>query len=416
MRRAIIFALPLVCALTTSALAQPAFTATVGRGLDALQPTGAASDAQHNTAAGGAAEYVFADQRARAFYDVAVTDYTTPGDWRSVAQNFGGRYRFDLGTPNRSLFLGSTIQLRRNGDAWQAANYNAVGGFANLEWRPRETATFRTGYRLDVRRFPTYAAMDQQEHTGFGSLLWNFQSRTTVIAEATVGTKHYEGAPSTTEFLAQHATAPVVEGTWLPGSGQGQAGKGTTGQGNQGGAMSWLVFAPVTVPGTPSSSAQQVAMFVRVAQSLASRTSVLGEVSWRNAFGEVPPAVITTPARFFDDGVYDDPYASDSRLGRLSMKSIVWGDVELNASGSWQLKPYGATPALDGDGAPVQGVLREDRVTRASAFATWPILPSRTGQVELDLITGYDYTRHRSTTAVYNYTSHAVSVGFGVGY
>ena len=305
------------------------------------------------------------------------------------------------------------------------ANYNALGAFANLEWHPRDTATLRSGYRVDLRRFPTYAAMNQAQQTAFASGLVNLPSKTTFIAEVSVSAKHYEGVPSSVDMVATHTPASSWTETGGAGAGNGVGpGSGTgagtgSGSGSMGalaGSLASLTFTPVTVPGTAPTNAQLVTGYVRVAQSLATRTSVIGEVSARETFGDVPPAIVTTPARFFDDGVYDDPFASDSRLGRVTLKSIGWRDVELSASASWQDKPYGATPALDATGSTVAGVLRHDHVTRAAASSTWPLAPSHTGRFAVNLIAGYDYTRHRSTTASYNYTSHAVSVGLGVGY
>jgi hypothetical protein len=180
--------------------------------------------------------------------------------------------------------------------------------------------------------------------------------------------------------------------------------------------MSSLVFTPMTVPGSPSTDARQATVFVRLAQSIASRTGLSGEFSRRLVFGDVPPAVIATPARFFDDGVYDDPYASDATVARLALRSFVGSDVEVTTFGSWQDKPYEATPAFDGNGAAIPNELRHDRVWRAGAVASWPIAASRTGPFDVDLVCGYDFTRHQSTTAAYNYVSHTVTVGVALAY
>jgi hypothetical protein len=166
----------------------------------------------------------------------------------------------------------------------------------------------------------------------------------------------------------------------------------------------------------PSTSAQQFTVFGRAAQSLAPRTGLAIEASHRRVFGEVPPALVATPARFFDDGVYDDPFASRATLVRATLKSIVGNGIELVGSGSWQDKPYVATPALDGAGYAVEGVLREDTVVRGLAAVTVPLFPSHTGSIDLALVTSYDLTRHRSTTAIYNYTSHALGVGLSFSY
>jgi hypothetical protein len=401
-----------VLTLAASASAQPSFSASFGQGLEALQPTAEAGETQNSLAGAGTVQYLFANERARVFYDLGISDYASPGDWRTMAHETGGRYRFDLGSGNRHrLFTGGSVVLRRNGDSWDAADYNAVGGFANLELRPTDTIVFRTGYRVDLRKFPTFAPLDQLEHSAFASALVNFQTRTTLIGEVAFGAKHYEGTAAFT------AVVPV-DSAVVPGSGaSGWRGNGGMhGSAGQAGLMSSLMTETITLPGSSGTDARLVTVLVRAAQSLASRTGLSVELQRRETFGDVPPAVVATPARFFDDGVYDDPYASDSTLARASLKSIVWLDIELGAHVSWQDKPYGATPALDAEGHPIDGVLRHDRVVRAAARAAFPIAPARTGAFDVQLLCGYDFTRDRSTTAAYTYTSHAIGVGIQVGY
>jgi hypothetical protein len=411
MKRRIAISLFSAVAAATAATAQPSFSVSVGQGFESLQPSGEAGGSQGSLAGAGSVQYLFADERARVFYDLAISDYASPGDWRTLAHEAGGRYRFDLGrTDQHHLFAGGSVVLRRNGDSWDAADYNAVGGFVNLELHPSATSVVRTGYRIDLRTFPTFAPLDQLEHGAFASALVNLQTRTTLIGEVAFGAKRYEGtSPYTTVVIS----AP---GVGLGGGTAGRGSGGVHGNGSQAGIMSSLISDTVTVPGSPGTDARLVTVLVRVAQSLASRTGLAVELQRRETFGDVPPAVVTTPARFFDDGVYDDPYASDSTLARVSLKSIVWRDLELAAGASWQDKPYGATPAFDADGTPIDGVLRHDRVVRASARATFPVAPSRTGMFDLDFVCGYEFTRDRSTTAAYDYTSHTVGVGFQVGY
>jgi hypothetical protein len=68
------------------------------------------------------------------------------------------------------------------------------------------------------------------------------------------------------------------------------------------------------------------------------------------------------------------------------------------------------------DGLLVAGLLRHDHVVRAGVSASWPLVAARAGVPELDVLTSYDFTRHRSTTAGYNYRSHAVGVGVRLEY
>jgi hypothetical protein len=165
------------------------------------------------------------------------------------------------------------------------------------------------------------------------------------------------------------------------------------------------------------SAAHQVTIFGRVAQSLADRTSVSFQASRRVTGGGLPPTLVATPELFFDDGVYDDPFASNATEWRAAAKHIAGSGAVFEAGGGRVLKDYTGTPALDLDGLVLDGApLRSDRVWRGDARLTWPLLTSHTGPIELGLTTGYLFTKHESNTSFYNYTSHRVSLGLTIAY
>ncbi len=85
---------------------------------------------------------------------------------------------------------GSSPGRCRNGDAWAAAGYDAVGAKVNLAWSPRAGLTLRAGFRADARRFAEISALDQVEGSGFASVLVNLPSRTTLIGEVFLGGNH----------------------------------------------------------------------------------------------------------------------------------------------------------------------------------------------------------------------------------
>jgi hypothetical protein len=387
--------------VSAPAAAQPSISAAVGPG---VMSVGGDAGASGTVSASGQFEHLFKDRNVRLIYEIDTGTFSTPGDWRFITHSAGGSYELKLGSAGKhSLYVGGDGVLRRNGDSWSAADFNAAGAFANLEFRPGR-ANVRTGYRLDVRQFPSSPAMDQIQHSGFGSVLVSFETRTTLIGEINFGSKHYEAVSSRTEVVAV-PTEPTEPTTGMQGRGTGQRS-----------GMAHMSLVPVVMPGSPGSGAQQVTVFARVAQSLASRTGLSVEVSRRRVSGQVSPALVATPAMFIDDGIYDDLFASDATRGGVTLKSIVGSGIELAGSLAWTDKRYGATYAFDEDGLVLPDVLRRDRVTTAQASATWPLFPSRTGGVALDLITGYDYTRHKSTSALYRYTAHAVRMMVGVTY
>ena len=390
-----------VLAFAGNTVAQPSIAASIGPGISRIGTLGEA-DARQDYSVSAEIEQQALSTRLRAFYTLDAGDYTTDGDWRYLAHGAGATYRIDAGTDKRHhLYLGIDGVLRRNGTSWSAANFNGAGAFVNLEWHPATATTMRGGYRADLRRFPTLAAMNQLQHSVFASALVNLASRTTLIAEVSGGAKHYSAVSSATEVLTLPID-PADRSAW----------RGTGRRAGASGAM----LVPVVVPGAPGSNARQLTLMARVAQSLAARTGLSFEVSHRAVAGTVPPALVATPAQFIDDGVYDDAFASSATRREVTLRSVIGSGVGLAASAAWANKNYPSTSAFDEEGAALAGVLRHDRVALARLETTWPLVPTRTGAVAIDLIGSYDYTRHRSTSALYRYSAHAVRFAIGVSY
>jgi hypothetical protein len=386
-----------VLAAAFPAGAQPSVSASVAPGVTSI--SGAAGEARFNASV--AFDYLLKSERVRLTYDFDRGDFATAGDWRFVSHVAGASYRFDFGKASaHHLYAGTDATLRRNGDSWAAADFNGGGAFMNLELHPGR-ATVRTGYRVDARRFPSSPALDQLQHTAFASVLASFETRTTLIGEAIVGAKHYDAVSARTEVVTvASAAAPELH---RQGAGRGAG-------------LANLTLVPVITPASPGSDARHVTVMGRIAQSLAARTGLSFEASRRHVSGEVAPALVATPASFFDDGIYDDLFASDATRAIVTLKSIVVRDIEVVADVEWLRKDYPATTAFDEDGVAVDGLLRNDRVRRASVDVVVPLFPSRTGAVSLELLAGYAHAQHRSTSALYRYSAHALRFGIGLTY
>lgn len=386
----------------TPAVAQTSVFATIGGTLDGLRAVAFPSDTTNNIATNAVVEHEFNDQHGRVYYDFDAGTYASPGDWSYFLHTAGFTYRFgSADTTDRKMYLNGSFALRRNGDAWAGADYSAVGAGLNAEFHPRETTTFRTGYRLDYRNFADYSALTQLEHRVFGSMLLNFETRTTIVAETQAGVKGYTGWVYT-DVVMPVTTDPVATG----GRGRGM-----------GPGMQSITPTPVQLASSSSDRAGLVLGLARVAQSLTDRTGIHAQASIRHIMGSVPPALVTTPAGFFEDGVYDDPYASNGMFAQVGLKRVFAGGSEIEALGWWADKDYVSAIALDSDGVEHAGSpLRADRVWLAAATWTQPLLADQLGAVALSLALTYRYTHHQSNDAFYNYTSHAAGVGFTIGY
>jgi hypothetical protein len=369
---------------------------------EALSPEGGPKESRGTVDGGLDAEALFAQERGRAFYTLDAGTFGSPGDWSFFQHDAGLTWR--LGdAAGAHAFLGVSGTLRRNGEAWAAADYGALGAKLNGVWSPRAGLTLRAGLRADVRRFDDLPPLDQVETSGFASVLLNLASRTTLIGEVWLGGKAYAGGSFVVATGDEPAAAQVPAG-----AGRGRS-QGSMGPGVRPGGL-------VTVT-EGKDRAGQVTGLVRAAQSLGLRTGLSLQLTRRSVFGSVPPVVVTLPALLFEDGVYDDPYASDASSARGAVKHAFPGGGEVEVSGYWLDKAYVATVALDASGEPLpDGSLRADTVWQAAVSASVPVLGGRTGDVALALELGWDYTRHRSNDAFYRYDAQAVRVGLSARY
>jgi len=395
-------------AAAVTATAQTSVSSSVGGSFASFSEGAAASTRRQDVAATAGFEHLFNEERGRVYYDFDGGTFDSPGDWAYYLNTAGFTYRFGSDdATTRRFYLNGSVVVRRNGDAWAAADYSALGGGLNGEFHPKGHLTVRTGYRADYRSFSDMSALTQFEQRGFASVLANFQSKTTVIAEVNLGAKLYDGQVLldpivvTTPGAAIDTITGVTHGR---GMGMGPAMRGTT---------AWVLPQSQDQSGT----AGLASGLFRVAQSLSDRTGVHGQVAFRQTFGAVPPALVTTPAGFFDDGVYDDPFASDAVSGQGGLTRAFKSGAEIAAVVNYADRRYTSTPALDAGGNELPGSpLRQDRVWRGAIVWSQPVLGSRTGRAELSVDVGYRFLASSSNDAFYDYTSHGFALGFSVRY
>ena len=384
---------------------QPSATVSLGRSFNSFNEQSAAESGR-STEAAIDANHQAADGRLRLFYSLEAGTFTTPGDWTYYLNTAGSTWRFgkqaEDGKPAPgAVYVGGSLAWRSNGASWAAADYFGVALFANVERHPSAASTVRFGYRFDARNFPDLSQLDQLENVGFGSVLVNLRSKTTLIAEVHAGAKNYRGGI----VLVEAPVSATESSTTTP---MGRMGRGTG---------SSFHGATMVAEQTAGDVSGQVTLLGRIAQSLSDRTGATLQYMRRSSFGGLPAAVVTTPALFFEDGVYDDPYASNADFARTTVKHVWSNGLEVEAAGAWLGKSYRGLQALDLEGAPLPGGdLREDRIWRAGLGGSIPLFPSRTGAVGLNLDVDYWYTDHRSNDAYYNYRSHVVGVGVTVKY
>jgi hypothetical protein len=391
-----------------AAAAQTSLNSSIGGSFASFAEGSSTTTRRQDVAAAAGFEHLFHEERGRVYYDFDGGTFDSPGDWTYYLNTAGFTYRFGSdGTGGKRLYLNSSFVVRKNGDAWAAADYSALGGGLNGEFHPKGHVTLRTGYRADYRSFSDMSALTQFEQRGFGSILANFETKTTIIAELNAGAKLYDGQVMLDPIIVTTpgTTADTITGvTHGRGMGMGPAMRGAT---------AWVLPQSQDQSGT----AGLVSGLFRVAQSLSDRTGVHGQVAFRETFGAVPPALVTTPAGFFDDGVYDDPFASNAISGQAGLTRAFKSGAEIEAIVNYADRRYTSTPALDAGGNELPGSpLRQDRVWRGGLVWSQPVFGSHTGRAALNVDLGYRFIASSSNDAFYDYTSHGFALGFSVHY
>ncbi|MGE0452376.1 MAG: hypothetical protein AB7O37_05730 [Vicinamibacteria bacterium] len=402
----------LACA-AASVSAQASLDARISGSLDALDSAYGA-ETRGNVAGRFAPELGFAAGHGTLSYTFDGATYAAPG-WGSLSHAFGGLCRIDLARDGKAtLFAGADAVLRRNGELWSDADFDGLGARLNLELRPRSGLTLRSGYRFDDRSFAELPALDQSEHRLFASAHATLPSRTTLIAEVQWGAKAYAGEPLLAAIaLPAPSDTPSAAGTDASGGTRGSNGRGAGGTTASGAPLESVRPGVMPSATAPGERARLVSWLVRAAQSLGERTGLAVEWSRRTPSGATPPALVTVPPQFVDDGVYDDPYASSKRKIEVSLKRAFASGLTLEARGAVEERDYTDASAVDAAGAPT-GELRHDELARAGFDAVIPVFPSRTGATAFSLEAGYRYFHQRSNDVFYSSDSHALLLGLRI--
>ena len=312
---------------------------TFGRALNAMSsPEALTTDGPRTTGASVEAEHKLADERLRLYYTLDAGDYNTPGDWtffeNSVGDDLAGPA---AGTSGPSVFAGvvgtvadrTAVRGRRPTTAGSAL-------FLNAEWKPAETKTFRAGYRFDARAFPGHGG------PGPGRTRWLRQR----VAEPQVA-DHADRRGARRARSGTTSSTPTMVTTTIAVPPAGSGGLKVRGArprlaraGDRGDHARAGTRRAARSAGPPGSSPCWGASRSRWPIGPASRSSTCSG----RPFGALPTAVVTTPALFFDDGVYDDPFASDADDAAGVDQAAAANGMAIEAAASGPARITGAPP------------------------------------------------------------------------
>jgi hypothetical protein len=375
--------LALLSFLAAPAGAQPAGAVTFELPMQRTSVAGAPDETARIVSGSASLEHWFSQERARVFYEISLDRFHTADAWDTWLHNAGAVRTFVVG--NTSVDTGAALFWRANSGGWADAGFRGLNVQSTLR-QALTTGSVTASYNFYLRAFADASALDQVEHYGSVRALANLQSRTTLVAAASVGWKRYDG-----DFVESIETAA--------------ASSAARGQG-RGAAMLLRPVATYTRIGDAVSRTLWT-WSARVAQSLADRTGAWVEHEQRRTDGEAPPALVWTPPLFYDDGVYDDPYAIEARTWRAGARHVFARGDELAIWTSRSARNFMGLGVLDERGAVVDE--RTDTLGRSGVDAA--ILLRSTSLVDVVLLAGYGHVRNVSNDPAETYRSHVGTLG-----
>lgn len=375
----------LVSCFSAPALAQPAGAVTLQIPVQHTSAAGEPDETAPIVAGSASLEHWFSQERGRVFYEVELDRFQTNDAWATWLHNAGAVRTFEVG--KTIVDIGAAAFWRANSGGWADAGFHGVNVQSGLR-HDLAAGSLTAGYNFYLRNFSHAPALDQAEHYSNVRALANLPSRTTLIGAASVGWKRYEGDGVET-----------VETTTTSNMGRGQGRRD-------------MLLRPVTVYSRTEGMASRTlwTWSARVAQSLTDRTGIWLEHEQRRTAGDPPPALVWTPPLFYDDGVYDDPYAIDAGTWRAGARHVFARGDELGVWTSRSLRDFVGLGVFDDSGAVVDE--RSDTLVRSGIDVS--IVLQSTSRLDLVMLGGYGYVWNESNDRAETYRSHVGSIGLSI--
>jgi hypothetical protein len=236
---------------------------------------------------------------------------------------------------NAAVSADISYGVRRGRDEFSLYDYDRVSGTLSGRYAFGPLVLGRAGYSFTRMAFRTLALFDHLEHYGFLQATVSLPTKTTVIAEAGLGTKRYADQQVTSD-----AGFP-------PGRGR---------------MYNWQESPE---PGTASPGATQFTGIVRIGQSVTSGTGLSLTARWLTIIEEEPIYLITADGDQSVEQIVNDQYGFEGPGAELRLTQLLPASIILTVTVGREQRHYNGREVYDGTGA-VLADTREDMLTTAS--------------------------------------------------
>ncbi len=356
-------------------------------------------------------------------YSGFLATFTPWTDRQYSIHTLGATWLLPYGADDENgVTLSASGTSRFDQSAYEYYDYSQAAIKAAWQHQISESWISRLSGRTRYRSYANFMDLRHLENVlSLGSSL-AFETRTSVIADITLGFKHY----LTTPAIPQAATAGVT-GTSSPlsvdGSGNGSGGGGNgngsgggngygngmrgvgTGLGNHGGIGDGVQYIVFDEPTT-----SQMTASLNIAQSLGENTGISLRLLQRWNLQDRGRALAGAAVDFIgEDELFDDAYSYESREISMVVTQLLPWSMKFQSTAFLHAKDYAYAASMAGGSG---DVLRSDLrfggiLTLEKSFDTSILLFDG-----VTVAASYSFTRNQSNAVYYDYGSNAFSLGF----
>lgn len=299
--------------------------------------------------------------------------------------SFGLDYSSSFGTDDiHGLYIGTDYSFRINGDDFDYYNYNQLYLFSNLRL-DLNWAYLTTGYNYRWRRYSNVPELSNNQHTGFVQLNKSFDTRTTIIVEADLGMKSFDGQRTYSSIMMSS------------GGGKGR-----------GSHMGSETTATST---TDIPSLSQAVLLTRVSQSLHDKVGIYLQYRQQISLTE-KTSFVNGDDYYQDEELFDDPFSYESKSVSSQLTWMMPWTLKMQIGGALVSKDYiseqAFTSAEDSVGA---GGNRVDDRNSLYINLSKTLFLNKAWVKSLQFNLYYNYIRSESNSYWYNYRNNVFGGG-----
>jgi hypothetical protein len=310
-----------------------------------------------------------------------ITDATNTGLVYSGSYNYfglvpGRTYQYHtagvtyaqlFGEEQQTLWnAGASYGIRSDREEYAFYDHTSLSVSTSIKTPLSENLLGRTGYTFRTMRFSELDAFDYAEHVLFAQTSFFLPSRTTVIAEATMGVKLYRTPNEDSSMVSQ-------------GRGRGNS-------------------------ATSSPSVTQATGLVRIGQGLTGSTGLSFTGAYQINLQKEVRYLGSDYGMVSDDEIFDDHYGYEGPQASLMLTQMLPWEMQARLTGSWQRRSYASQSAYDALGTMVAA----DRLDTRTALNVQLHFPIEWLGCTVGL--AYDHIRNTSNDAFFTYTNNAVTL------